>query len=56
MTYIYVNIIYMKQDGLYLVLDGASLQRPRCFDFYVFNPVSSPVSLAQDAGKTFLPI
>ena len=43
-------------DYTLIVLDEASLQRPRCFDFYVFNPVSSPVSLAQDAGKTFLPM
>ena len=29
----YVDLIYMKVERLYLVLNGASLQRPRCFDW-----------------------
>ena len=32
-TYMYVDLICMKLDRLYLVLNGASLQRPCCFDY-----------------------
>ena len=41
-TCMYVDLIYMKLDRLYLVLNGTSFYRPRCFDvFCLFNKYDS---------------